>query len=65
MTRTFVRYFSENDENIRRLRSAFRELDADWHGRRKWIDRDVREQGDERLQLLETAIKLLTERVAE
>lgn len=65
MTRTYTRYFSEDNEHVVALRAAILALEGDWSGRQPYIDPDVYEAGARRLEALDALADLLTERVPE
>ena len=62
-TRTYTRYFNEDD--VIRLREIHNSLFQDWSDRSPYIDSDVVVAGHRRLQMLLLAIDTLVERVAE
>jgi len=63
MTRTFVRYFGE--DQVVSLAEALREVASDWEKRRMHVDYIPRVEGDERLEMARLAINRLTDRVPE
>lgn len=62
-TRTFVRYFGE--DQVVTVTDALKGLATDWEKRRMHVGYDTRVDGDERLDMAILAIKRLGDRVPE
>jgi len=63
MTRTYVRYFGE--DQVYPLCMALTDLEGDWSDRRAYLSSTTRDEGDDRLQMAMLAVKRLSDRVPE
>lgn len=62
-TRTYTRFFSEDQPEMQMLLRSLTELAEEWHERMPHLDDDVARAGSERLQALTLAATRLTDRV--